>query len=100
MVMRMTIAGIFIFLSFENQWREPHMLDRTIEQASRDPCKERGEDNSPDHGKACSVTGKADGVARVMRRIVQLVGMGKPDAGNQQEAKGHDAEARGDALRQ
>jgi hypothetical protein len=46
----MTMAGIFILLGFENQRREPHMLDHAIEQASRDPGEERGEDHSPDHG--------------------------------------------------
>jgi len=45
------------------------------------------------------VTGKADRVARVMRRIMQLVGMGKADAEDKQHAERHGAEARGDALR-
>ena len=74
------------------------MLDRTIEQAGRDPCEERGEDHSPDHDRACLVAGKADGVARVMRRIMQLVGAGEPDAEHKQQTERHRAEACGHAL--
>ena len=52
------------------------MLDDAHNKSSRDPSKERGENNSPDHGFSRLVAGKADGVARVVRRVVQLVGMG------------------------
>jgi hypothetical protein len=75
------------YFRFEDERRQLEVLDDAHDKSGRDSGKERGENNSPDHETLPLVAGKADGVARVMRRIVQPVGMGKPDAENQNAAK-------------
>lgn len=89
---------IFILFGFKDERRDPHMLDDAHEQPGRNPRKECGEQNSPDHDLACLVAGKADGVARVMRRIVQPVGMGETNAENQYAAHDDCRNAGGQTL--
>jgi hypothetical protein len=57
----------------KDEWGEPHMLDHTHDDASRNPCQNCGEQNSPDQdfGTAGLVAGEADGVACVVRGVVK-----------------------------
>jgi hypothetical protein len=57
------------------------MLDDAHEQSSRDPGKERGEQNPPDHVfSPLLVAGKADGVPGVVGGVVQTAILGEAHA--------------------
>ena len=72
----------FVHFRFEDKGRSLHMLETAIDQASRDSRKERGEHNSPNHVKfPWLVAGKADGVARVVGRVVGSTHVRQADAG-------------------
>jgi hypothetical protein len=75
------------------------MLDGAHDQARRDPGKERGEDYPPDHVSVKSVAGKADGVARVMRRVVRRGHGGEAHREGESYAQKHQGQSGSDPLR-
>jgi hypothetical protein len=80
-------------LGLENEGRQTEMLNCAHDKSSRDPGKERGENDSPDHETLPLVAGKADGVTRIVGRVVSGGDMRQADTEYQKDAD----DQRGDA---
>jgi hypothetical protein len=77
-------TDVLIFFRCENKGRDPHILDKAQDNASRDPSQERGENDSPDHDFTGGlVAGEADGVARIVGGVVRHRQMRQADGENQ-----------------
>jgi hypothetical protein len=74
------------------------MLDDAHDESGRDSGKERGEYNPPDHVSSPLVAGKADGVARIVSRVMGCRDMRKPDAENQENADHQSGDSGGAPL--
>ena len=67
------------------------MLERGQEQANPDPRAERGRENPPEHVQPPSVAGEADRVPRIVRGLVDRLGLreaGYPDEYDPEEDGG------------
>ena len=87
-------------LGGENEGGDAEVLDRRHEDACRDSRQNRGEIRLRRNivFPCGSVAGKADGVAGVVRRVVQRIAAGEAGAGQQRQPEGQDDTARRMAI--
>jgi hypothetical protein len=73
------------------------MLDSRQDNTRRNASKDRGEEHAPEHHALPNllVAGKADGVPRVVRGIVDVIAAGEACSGKEQESKCENEKAGG-----
>jgi hypothetical protein len=88
----MVMRSVFEYLCRHNVGRYPEILDSRHDDACRDSSQDRGEKYSPKHrdDPRSSVTGKADGMAGVVRSVVHVIAARETCAGQKEKPEGED----------